>query len=130
MPAVFDNPGNGFALPELLSQTATVSGRLLYLSGQVAWDDAGAIVAPGDHAAQTRRIVERVDAMLSAFGVDRSAIVSETIYVVGHRPELVPEILGALRAGASTVPTSTYLGVASLYTPGAVVEISFVVALD
>lgn len=131
MPITFDNPGAVFALPDLISQTVTIDGgRLLVLSGQVAWDDSGAIVGLGDHGAQTAQIVDRVDRMLAALGTDRSAIVKETVYVVGHRPELVPAILGPLRAGVATPPTSTYLGVQSLYTPDALVEIEFIVALD
>lgn len=130
MTAHFDNPGDVFALPDLISQTVTVdSSRLVLLSGQVAWDDDGAIVGE-DHGTQTIRIVERVDRILAALGTDRTAIVKETVYVVGHRPELVPAILGPLRAGVTTPPTSTYLGVASLFTPEALVEIDFVVALD
>lgn len=131
MTITFANPGDLFALPALISQTATVAdSTLIYLSGQVAWDDEGAIAGVGDHAVQVSRIVERVDRILADLGTDRNAIVKETIYVVDHSPELVPVILGALRAGVSTPPTSTYIGVQTLYTPEALIEIEFVVAVE
>ncbi|GAA2224627.1 RidA family protein [Herbiconiux moechotypicola] len=127
----FVNPPTVFGLPGLISQLGVVGAgqSLLFVSGQVAWGDDGEFVGVGDHGAQVARIVERVDGLLAAVGATRSDIVKETIYVVGHSPELVPAILGPLRAGVEAPPTSTYLGVQSLYAPEALVEIDFVVAL-
>lgn len=124
------DPPGVFGLPGLISQAAVVDGeRLVYLSGQVAWDDEGAFVGVGDHGAQVVQIVRRIDALLSALGTSRASVVKETIYVVDHRPELVPAILGPLRQGVPTPPTSTLVGVAGLYTPEALVEIEVVAVL-
>ena len=43
-------------------------GALLILSGQVAVDDDGAVVAPGDAAAQAGRIFELIGGLLTAHG--------------------------------------------------------------
>src|SRR5690349_20986910 len=43
-------------------------GALLTLSGQVAVDDDGAVVAPGDAGAQAGRIFEIIGALLAAHG--------------------------------------------------------------
>ena len=125
------NPSSVFGLPDLVTQVGVVDSddALIFLSGQVAWGDDGSLVGPGDHGAQVAQIVRRVDAILAEFGATRAYIVKETIYVVDHSPELVPVILGALREGVPTPPTSTYLGVQCLYTPEALVEIEFVAAV-
>jgi enamine deaminase RidA (YjgF/YER057c/UK114 family) len=125
------SPDVVFGLPELISQLGVVdeSDALVFLSGQVAWDDDGALVGLGDHGVQAAQIVTRLDSLLATLGATRADIVKETIYVVDHSPELVPLILGPLRDGVPTPPTSTYLGVQSLYSPDALVEMEFVVSV-
>lgn len=125
------SPNVVFGLPDLVSQVGIVdeSDALVFLSGQVAWDDDGALTGIGDHGAQVAQIVVRLDALLASIGATRADIVKETIYVVDHSPELVPVILGPLREGVPTPPTSTYIGVQCLYTPDALVEMEFVVCV-
>ena len=45
-------------------------GALLILSGQVAVDDDGTVVAPGDAAAQAGRIFELIGGLLTAHGAE------------------------------------------------------------
>jgi enamine deaminase RidA (YjgF/YER057c/UK114 family) len=125
------SPNVVFGLPDLISQVGVVNDTdaLVFISGQVAWDDAGALVGIGDHGAQVAQIVSRLDALLATIGATRADIVKETIYVVDHSPELVPVILGPLRDGVPVPPTSTYIGVQSLYSPDALVEMEFVVSV-
>ncbi|WP_436699499.1 RidA family protein [Nocardioides sp. BYT-33-1] len=121
-------PTGLFGLPDLAAQASVVTGgRLAFLSGQLAWDDEGGIVGAGDHAAQVAVIADRIDRTLAALGVDRSAVVKETIYVVDYRPDLVPVLLGGLHG--ATPPSSTLVGVAALADPAAVVEVECVVAV-
>jgi enamine deaminase RidA (YjgF/YER057c/UK114 family) len=125
------SPNVVFGMPDVISQIAVIddTGSLAFISGQVAWDDDGALVGIGDHAAQVAQIVSRLDALLETIGATRADIVKETIYVVDHSPELVPVILGPLRDGVPTPPTSTYIGVQCLYSPDALVEMEFVVSV-
>ncbi|HJR61412.1 MAG TPA: Rid family hydrolase [Vicinamibacterales bacterium] len=60
---------------------AVKAGGLIYVSGTLAQDDKGALVAPGDAAAQTRRIVERMRGILSAAGSSLEQVVSVTVYL-------------------------------------------------
>ncbi|HEX4253187.1 MAG TPA: RidA family protein [Pseudonocardia sp.] len=125
------NPDGLDAKPELISQAVVVPELgLVYLSGQVAWDAEGRLVGEGDHGAQAEQIVRNIDLALAAAGTDRNHVVKETVYVVGHRPELVPAILGPLRKGAARPPASTFLGVETLYEPGYLVEVDIIARIE
>ena len=63
------------------------SRGLIYVSGTLAQDDKGALVAPGDVAAQTRRIIERMRECSSASGSSLDA---------GGRGDRLFEIRGRL----------------------------------
>ncbi|GGI09375.1 RidA family protein [Egicoccus halophilus] len=125
------NPAGVHAQPQLITQVVAVDERtLVHLSGQVAWDEHGDPVAPGDHVAQAAQVRRNVEACLASIGATDADIVKETIYVVDHRPERLPAILGALRgSGDATPPASTYLGVAALFAPEFVIEVDLVVAV-
>lgn len=61
--------------------TAMKAGGFIYLSGTLAQDDAGALVADGDVAAQTRRIIERMRDVLAASGSSLDQVVAVTVYL-------------------------------------------------
>lgn len=124
-----DPPGLA-AAPGLISQLVATTGRtLVHLSGQVAWDEDGTPVAPGDHAAQAARIARNIDTALASVGATRADIVKETIYVVDYTPGLLQPIIGALRDGAQPPPASTLIGVAALFAPDFLIEVDVIAAL-
>ncbi|EPD91535.1 Rid family hydrolase [Streptomyces albus] len=113
-----------------ITQVVTVDGmRLVHLSGQVAWDAQGRPVGVGDHGAQAAQIARNLDAALASVGATRDDIVEETVYVVGHSPELLPAIFGPLRAGVTKTPASTLVGVSALFAPEFLLEVRVVAAL-
>lgn len=58
------------------------AGNLLFCSGQIALDPAtGEMVAPGDVAAQTRRVLDNLGAVLEAGGASWDSVVKVTIYL-------------------------------------------------
>ena len=57
------------------------SGQLLFLSGQVALDPATGQIVDGDVAAQTRRVMENLGAVLEAAGLSFADVVRTTIYL-------------------------------------------------
>lgn len=65
------------------SQAVVVSGgRTLYSSGQIALDPAsGALVGEGDVAAQTRRVLDNLQAVLEAAGMSFSDVVRAGIFL-------------------------------------------------
>jgi 2-iminobutanoate/2-iminopropanoate deaminase len=56
-------------------------GDLVYVSGQVSFDDAGAIVGIDDVAAQTDIALDRLARVLADVGSDLSHVVSATVYL-------------------------------------------------
>jgi enamine deaminase RidA (YjgF/YER057c/UK114 family) len=123
------DPSTVNSAPGLIAQIVAPRDRdLVFISGQVAWDVDGLFTGVGDHGAQIAQIARNIDAILEELGVDRDAIVKETIYVAGWTPELLPVIVGGLRNG-SAVPASTLIGVAALFHPEALVEVELVVAM-
>lgn len=122
------NPAGVFAVPDLVSQAVTSTGRtLVHLSGQVAWDAEGNLTGPGDHAAQAAKIAENITTVLAAANATWADIVKETIYVVDYRPELVPAIFAALRRGPA--PASTLVPVPALFQPGYLIEVEVIAAV-
>ncbi len=65
------------------SQGVVVSGgRTLYSSGQIALDPkTGELVGEGDVAAQTRRVMESLEAVLAAAGMKFSDVVRAGIFL-------------------------------------------------
>lgn len=60
---------------------AVKAGGFIYLSGTLAQDEKGGLVADGDTAAQTRRIVERMREVLAAAGSSLEQVVACTVYL-------------------------------------------------
>jgi 2-iminobutanoate/2-iminopropanoate deaminase len=59
------------------------AGNLLFCSGQVALDPVtGELVAPDDVAAQTRRVLDNLGAVLEAGGASWDSVVRVTIFLI------------------------------------------------
>jgi len=58
---------------------AVKAGGLIYLSGTLAPDEGG--IVPGDVATQTRRVIEKMTAVLEAAGSSLPQVVSATVYL-------------------------------------------------
>jgi enamine deaminase RidA (YjgF/YER057c/UK114 family) len=58
------------------------AGNTLYLAGQVARDEQGQVVAPGDAAAQARQVYRNIGRVLTAAGAGFGHIVKMTTYLV------------------------------------------------
>ena len=104
-------------------------GALLMLAGQVAVDDAGQVVAPGDAAAQTERIFEIVGAVLAAHG----ATFADVMHIRTFMTDLddLPAY-GAVRRRlfpGVPPPASTTVEVSRLFLPGLVLEVEVTAAV-
>jgi 2-iminobutanoate/2-iminopropanoate deaminase len=60
---------------------AVRAGQLLFVSGQVPIDPATGNIVEGDTAAQTRRVLDNVGALLTAAGLSFSHVVRTTIFL-------------------------------------------------
>src|SRR5204862_610404 len=68
-------PGPGY------SHAVTGRGRWVATSGQVALDDEGKLVGPGDPEAQTRQVFANLDRALAAAGASFTDVIKLNYYV-------------------------------------------------
>ena len=102
--------------------TAELGGKLVFLSGAVAFDEAGKVVGEGDIVAQTRRIMENMKIALDAAGADFGDVVKITNYVTdaSDYPKVAPVREEYLN---EPYPASTLIEVQSLIYPELLIEI-------
>jgi enamine deaminase RidA (YjgF/YER057c/UK114 family) len=99
--------------------------RTLHLAGQVAWDDAGELVGPGDLKAQCAQVFRNLKKVLKEAGAAPADVVRLRTYVVDYSPDKLEVIGPALAAfyGDSLPAANTLLGVASLAMPDFLIEV-------
>jgi enamine deaminase RidA (YjgF/YER057c/UK114 family) len=110
--------------PPAYTQTIKVTGAqtILFISGQVDYNDKGQPGHPGDFAAQARATYSALKAQVEAGGGTLANIVKLTTFLVDirHRTELASireEFLG------KKAPASTLVGVTALAQPGWLIEV-------
>jgi 2-iminobutanoate/2-iminopropanoate deaminase len=108
------------------SQAILVEGaaRTLYCSGQIALDPATAELVPGDVAAQTERVMQNVEAILSAAGMTFADVVKTTVFLADLADFARMNEVYAKRFGAAPPARSTVQ--AAALPRGAKVEIEVV----
>jgi len=136
MKLTLDNPpGVGAPFGDRFAHVARLDldgGAILMLAGQVAIDDAGDVVAPGDAGAQAERIFEIIHAVLAAHG----AGFADVLHIRTFMTDLddLPAY-GAVRRRlfpadpATNPPASTTVEVRRLFLPGAVLEVEVTAAV-
>ncbi len=113
----------GMAAGRGYSHVVTGRGRLVVISGQLAQDEHGELVGPGDPEAQARQVFENIRRCLAEAGASFADVVKLGFFVLdtAHMP--------ALRAARDAVidtaepPASTALQVAGLVAPGYLFEV-------
>ncbi|MFI6519050.1 RidA family protein [Spirillospora sp. NPDC050679] len=112
-------PGPGYS--HVVSVEAP--GRLVLVSGQIALDEDGTLVGPGDLRAQTRQVFANLQAALTAAGAGWEHVVKLGYYMLDAdqvavvrevRDQFVPE---------GVAPSSTLVQVARLVRADLLVEI-------
>lgn len=115
------------------SQIVEVSGgTTIFIAGQVAWDQEGRLVGPGDLEAQARQVFANLATALAEAGGTPADLVRVGIYVVDHDVEK----LGVIRTvrdeilQADPPPASTLIGVQSLALPDLLIEVDAIAVID
>ncbi|MEJ8544747.1 RidA family protein [Brevibacillus borstelensis] len=118
-------------MTSVISQVVvTTASKLAFISGQVAVDDTGALIGPGDYHAQAIQTFTNLMHALRAIGAEPLSIAKMNIYVVNHKPELIPIVFNAGYQVFGTKwskSASTYIGVQSLADPEWLIEIDAIV---
>lgn len=121
------SPGPGFA------HAVSLSGRLAFISGQVALDEGGQLVGAGDVAAQTRQALVNLHNIIVALGADWPDVVKFGWYVLDARAvQIVRDTRDQVirpSLGDRPNPASTLVQVAALVRPEFLIEVEAVLAL-
>ena len=107
--------------------SVTPPGRLVFTAGACPLGDDGAVVSPGDVAAQARRVMANLEEALGAAGVGLDDVAKTTVYVASSsRDDLVTAWQVVRAAFGDHDAPSTLLGVAVLGYPDQLVEVEAV----
>lgn len=104
-------------------------GTPVFLTGQVAWDETGAVVGVDDIEAQVAQIWTNIGLALAGLGVGPEAIVKLTTYATSR--DFIPALHDARSAffAGHDLPASTFIQVAGLADPDLLVEIEPVIVI-
>ena len=119
---VFDPPAYHQAIKVSCAQT------ILFLSGQVAYDEKGNPSHRGDFSGQAREIFRAIKAQVEAGGGTLASVVKLTMFLVDvrHRADLIPvreEFFG------KKMPPATLVEVSHLAHPDWLIEVEAIAVL-
>ena len=107
---------------------AIIAGNLLYCSGQIPLDPATGALVQGDLAAQTRRVLDNVGAILAAAGTGFDRVVKTTVFLADMNDFAA---MNEVYATYFTPPAPARSTVAAAGLPkGARIEIEVIAALS
>jgi 2-iminobutanoate/2-iminopropanoate deaminase len=119
-PELFDSRPYGFS--QIVVTPA--AGRLIHLSGQVAWDANRQIVGRDDLAAQVIQSLRNIEIALDHVGASLSHVVALRLYIKHSHIAQGQAISSGLRqVFGDAPPCATWIGVPSLANPEFLVEI-------
>ncbi|MCB1538114.1 MAG: RidA family protein [Rhodospirillales bacterium] len=112
-----------------LSVALTPATRMIFVTGQIAMDAAGAAVAPGDAAAQAEFVFENIKAILAADGATLDDVVKVQIFLTDMNDfAKVSPVRNRYLERAK--PVSTLVEVSRLVKDGCCVEIEVIAMVE
>ncbi len=125
-PDVF--PGNGYS-----HAISVKGGRTIYISGQVAFNSKGELVGKNDFKAQIQKVFENIEAVLKASNATFADVVKFNFYIKNYKPDLLPvirDVRDKFLPKDQPPPTSTLIGVESLFLEDVLVEIECIAVVN
>ena len=123
--SMYEPFGNNYT--QVIETTGT---RQIHVAGTLAADENRELVGEGDVRAQTRQIMENIEASLAEFGAGPSDVVRIGVYALDLDDYLengLPELLDFF---GDHKPVSTTVGIDQLAAPGYLVEIEATAVVD
>jgi len=134
MPKEYTNPDSLFqSLDAGFSQIVSAhASKIIYISGQTAWNAQRQIVGGTDLSQQARQALRNVQTAVEAVGGTLADVVALRIYIVDYKPEQAGAIGAALREffPKERRPASTWIGVSSLAVADFLIEIEATAVLE
>jgi len=115
----------GWPRPKGYSNGIAVTGRQIYVAGQIGWDERGVIVSD-DFATQFGKVLENTLAVLAEAGAGPEHIVRMTGYITSRDEYIAAESgIGGIWKDlmGRNYPSMAFVIVAGLIEPGAKIEI-------
>lgn len=128
----FLNPAGMPKLPGFSQVVTSGPGKMVFISGQVAFDENNELVGRGDLRAQAVQTFENVKKALAAVGATFADVVKTNTYIVNYRTDmigLIREVRGQYLP-QEHAPASTLIGVQALALDGLLIEIEAIAVLD
>ncbi len=100
-------------------------GKMVFISGQVAWDENFNIIGENDLKIQTQKAIDNLKIAMESAGGTLENIVMLRIYKVNYKSEqgaIISEILRK-NFGVTSPPASTWINVKGLANEGFMIEI-------
>ncbi len=110
-------PGFGY------THVVAATGRLIVISGQVALDENGQLVGPGDPEAQARQVFENLRRCLAAADATFADVVKFTVYVTDLATMTAVRAVRDEYVDTTRPPASSAVQVAGLVLPELLLEI-------
>jgi enamine deaminase RidA (YjgF/YER057c/UK114 family) len=120
------NPDNHVVVAFNHHVAVATGSRQVYIAGQVAWDQDGELVAPGDLAGQVAQVYRNIAKSLGAAGGSFADVVRITWYAAGWKPEMFDAFNAGVAQAAQefdiTNPPASLIGVQMLFQPEILIE--------
>lgn len=108
------------------------AGNMIFVGGQVALDDKGRVLHPGDIVAQSRIAMENIKRVLAEYGATMDDVVKMNTFYVGQGTQEDWEVAARIRASyyKEPGPAATGIPLPTLALPGLMIEIEVIAAVD
>src|SRR5207302_842699 len=112
------------------SHVASGSGRLVYVAGQVALDEQGKLVGPGDVEAQAQQVFTNLGHALRAAGATFEDVVKLNYYLTDVSNLVAVRTVRDRHVDTENPPASTLVEVKGLFRPEFLIEVEAVAIVD
>ena len=128
----FLNPNDLHPTPGYTHVVTANQGKMIFVSGQVALNKQGEVVAKGDLRAQTTQVFENLKVALVAAGATFADVVMLNVYVPNYKPSDVPVIreVRSKYVSKEKPPAATLVGVQALVREDLLIEIEVIAMID
>ncbi|MEV0347215.1 RidA family protein [Nonomuraea sp. NPDC050680] len=128
------NPDNHVQVPLYHHVAVATGSRQVHIAGQVAWDENGELVAPGDLAGQVAQVYRNIAKALDAAGATFHDVVRFTWYAAGWKREMYDAFKAGIDQAALefdiATPPAALIGVEILFEPGILIEAEVTAIID
>ncbi|MFI6742815.1 RidA family protein [Nonomuraea sp. NPDC050451] len=128
------NPDKHVRVPIYHHVAVATGSRQVHIAGQVAWDENGELVAPGDLTGQVAQVYRNVAKALDAAGATFHDVVRFTWYAAGWKREMYDAFNAGIEQAALefdiATPPLALIGVEILFEPGILVEAEVTAIID